>query len=259
MKKPGLAIGWDVGGWLGKKQGVAIIEIDPDGAWRFVGVPTTFSIAALADRSVFSLIRLGWLEAPSDALERYRIAIAIDSPLNFPVAFQRLLSGKPHTVATPKTEIESTLAYRACDQYVYLEYGKKPLSASFDKLGNNATVAMVFTQQWRDLEGFRTIPFEGQANHEREILEVYPTLVKSRNEGIAPHVRAHLPATLEDKTDEQDAAICALLAAARIGVKSPSLPALVQPPLPVEQWRDGWIYAFSKEWTNNTLKTDHHD
>ncbi len=244
--KPSLAIGWDVGGWLGRKQGVAVIELYA-GSWRYIGEPRCFRARDLAGGSVMALIRAGWPDAPDDLLERYRIAVAIDSPLAFPIAFQRLLNGDFPQAPQPAREIESLLAYRACDRYVAAEHRKKPLSASFDKLGNNATVAMVTTQRWREREGFRMLPFDPRTDAEREIIEVYPALVK--RDGVpVPRARALLPTGPRDGSDEQDAAICALFALAHLEAGDVRLPPLVSPCLPLDEIMDGWIYAPPRSW-----------
>ena len=46
MRQPILGVGWDVGGWIGRKQAVAIAEWDDHSPqWR--GTPVRFSIADL--------------------------------------------------------------------------------------------------------------------------------------------------------------------------------------------------------------------
>lgn len=247
MTDRALAIGWDVGGWLGNKQAVAAIELREDGTWRHVGAPVRFRVAVLGDGGVFALIRTAWTDAPSDIVTTHRITIAIDAPLSFPDAFCRLLSGEAHDAPKSKREIENAFAYRDCDRWVRTEHGKKPLSASFDKLGNNATVAMVMTRRWRDRESFRLLPLDTRTDQRREIIETYPALLK--REGVVVH-GAHelLPDGLTAGSDEQDAAVCAVVALAHLGVDDARLPPLVTPQ--ADQARDGWIYAPSRAWVD---------
>ena len=72
-----------------------------------------------------------------------KLAVAIDAPLAFPNKFRNLLSGKALVQTVPVTEIENRLAYRDCERWVEKQFGKKPLSATFDKLGNNASLAIL--------------------------------------------------------------------------------------------------------------------
>ncbi|MCV5480433.1 hypothetical protein OFN48_34325, partial [Escherichia coli] len=71
-----------------------------------------------------------------------QLALGIDAPLAFPRALRDLLNGQPHSCAVPEREIDNPYAYRDCERWLYQQYGKKPLSATFDRLGNNATLAL---------------------------------------------------------------------------------------------------------------------
>ena len=73
-----------------------------------------------------------------------RVSLAIDAPLAFPRAFHGLLQGKLATEQVPEDEMTNPYAYRDCERWLHEQYGKKPMSASFDKLGNNATLAAVY-------------------------------------------------------------------------------------------------------------------
>lgn len=248
-----MAIGWDVGGWLGTKQAVAAITIEPDGAWRHVGNACRFSVPMIVDHGVLALLRVAWPEAPADVLETHRTVIAIDAPLSFPAAFTRLLAGEhPERIHWSK-EIENPLAYRACDRYLAAEHKKKPLSASFDKLGNNATVAMLMTRRWGQREGFRVLPFDASTDGRRELIEAYPALLK-REGVVVDRVRELLPTGLADATDEQDAAICAVVALAHLGATDARVPPLVGPL--DDSMLDGWIYAPAREWVDAGQRAD---
>lgn len=238
-----LAIGWDVGGWLGHKQAVAAIWMEPDGSWRHVGQARAFAVKQILEGGVDALVRIAWPDAPSAALAG-RIVIAIDAPLSFPRAFELFISGQSAIEIGWPREIENPLAYRDCDRYVAKEHGKKPLSASFDKLGNNATVAMALTRRWRDHEGFRVLPFDDLGDGRRVVIETYPALFK-RSGVVVESARSLLPAGLADGSDEKDATICALVAAAYANASNPRLPKIVGPEA---AGCDGWIYAPSREW-----------
>ena len=148
MRQPVLGVGWDVGGWIGRKQAVAIVEWKDHSA-QWLATPTRFSIAQLGEEwGVDDLVRCAWPEAPSEILDGRELVMAIDAPLGFPVAFSELLAQRSTPSFDPSgPEIENPLAYRETDRHIYRTFRKKPLSGSFDKLGNNATVAMVHTRR----------------------------------------------------------------------------------------------------------------
>lgn len=252
MTGPALAIGWDVGGWLGKKQAVAVIEVRNDGTWQYVGTSAPSSLRRRTKTSVLDLVRMAWADAPANVFVGRTVAIAIDAPLSFPRAFVDLLAGAAAEPPSSDREIDNELAYRDCDRFIYGEHdGKKPLSASFDKLGNNATVAMVLTRQWSEgAEPFVVLPFEPTRQPRREIIEAYPALMKSKGV-VVDRIRDLLPPRLREvgrnvTQDEQDAAVCALVALAHLEVADRKLPRLVGPI--ADQSSDGWIYGPSRAW-----------
>src|SRR5262249_41762003 len=126
-----LGIGWDVGGWRGKAQGLAVVEWNGRSP-QWLGSSTCFSLSKLKDDwSLDDLLRCAWPEAPTNILEHRRVVLAIDAPLGLPIAFRDLLTG----VAIPcvdlgAREIENPLAYRETDRDIYHTFQrKKPLSA----------------------------------------------------------------------------------------------------------------------------------
>lgn len=248
-----LAIGWDVGGWLGHKQAAAAISVEADGSWRHVGQARAFAVKEILAGGIEALARVAWPDAPSEALAG-RIVIAIDAPLCFPRAFELFVSGQTAIEIGWSREIENPLAYRECDRYVAKEHGKKPLSASFDKLGNNATVAMALTRRWRDHEGFRVLPFDELGDGRRVVIETYPALFK-REGVVVERARSLLPDGLVDGSDEKDATICALVAAAYANASNPRLPHIVGP---VAAGCDGWIFAPSREWMESPQGDERH-
>ena len=63
-----------------------------------------------------------------------------------PLAFTELLARRRELrLSKWGAELDNPLAYRETDRHIYRTFLKRPLSGSFDKLGNNATVAMVHT------------------------------------------------------------------------------------------------------------------
>jgi hypothetical protein len=105
-----LEIGWDVGGWVGKKQAVAVARWT-DGRLDWLGRAACFKLATLRpDWGLGDLVQQTWSDAPKDVLARHRIVLAIDAPLGFPTAFADLLAGRA-TPASPRTAWRP-LAYR---------------------------------------------------------------------------------------------------------------------------------------------------
>ena len=250
-----LAVGWDVGGWRGAKQAVAVMrQLDRQRDW--VGIPRTFKIEAFTQSggSLLDLIRFGWPDVPIDVFDQYRIIVAIDAPLGFPVAFQQLISRKPSAKIELGPEINNPFAYRETDRWVHQSFGKKPLSASFDKLGNVATVAMYHAERWAITAGFPIVPFQPDDDH-HAIIEVYPALVKDPATSVcASQFARHLPGDLPARSDKLDAAICALHALAyALQGQDRDLPRLVGPPDALVQSAvsvEGWIYHFPP-WRSN--------
>lgn len=236
-----LAVGWDVGGWMGDKQAVAVIGLDDDGSFTHLGVARTFKLSLERHVDVLELLREGW---PEITTLPPRIALGIDAPLSFPRAFVRLLAGEAALPTLGPRELDNPLAYRACDRWIAETHGKKPLSASFDRLGNNATLAMTLARAFR-AQGFTLAPFD--APGERVAFEAYPALYKDR-EGLVPAVRPLLPRRLPThdlRSDALDATLCALSAMMWLGASDPRVPSLVGPD-PSEN--EGWIYAPPASW-----------
>lgn len=103
-----LGIGWDVGGWRGKAQGVAVVEWDGQSP-QWLGSSTCFSLSKLKDDwSVADLLRCAWPEAPTDILEHRCVVLAVDAPLEFPIAFRDLLT---EAAIAPVHQTEERAAY----------------------------------------------------------------------------------------------------------------------------------------------------
>lgn len=246
-----LAVGWDVGGWMGDKQAVAVIGVDASGQWEHLGEPKTFRIAE-GHLRLAGLVHEAWPEL--EALPS-RVVVGIDAPLAFPEAFGALITGTliNRTQAAPfalgQRELDNPLAYRETDRFISKAHDKKPLSASFDRLGNNATLAMTLVNAWRS-EGLSVLPFDAPRSSGREALEVYPALYKGQA-GLAQRVVPLLPKSVlgrDLRDDALDATLCAVSALAWLAPEDPRLPRLV-PPEGEGPWaREGWIYAPDRRW-----------
>jgi predicted nuclease with RNAse H fold len=185
------------------------------------------------------------------------LIIAIDAPLAFPRAFRGLINGTISDIPVTGAEIENTLAYRSCERRVAERYGKKPLSAPFDKLGNNATLAIAVANKLSK-DGFHVVPQEAVAS-ERSVIEVYPALAKTGLDSATPAIPAlhhFLPSSVRVGTDQYDAAICALLGILYGG----GGPALGLPTL--ENFADdfpdldeGWIFSLPPDFVDGGRST----
>ena len=209
MTYSAVAIGWDVRGWRSEQQAVAVAAIS-DGELCWPGIAPAFRFETGAPVDFTNLTRHA-VSDPQSLLDRGQVVISIDSPLAFPKALADLMAGRGHPVPTA-TEIENPLAYRDCDRRVAEAYGKKPLSAAFDRLGNTASLAMTLCQSLRS-DGFERVPQDTE-NTEKAVIEVYPAVHKRGprrgDPAIAP-IHRLIPAQLSPDSDIYDAAICAIL------------------------------------------------
>lgn len=242
MQRPVVAIGWDAGGWRGKKQGLAALARDEGGHIRLLQPPSGRSLeqwgeAHLLDR--FVEVATGGMVSRRS----HRVVIAIDAPLGFPSAFTGLLNGTAGTVDLGMEMIHNRYAFRETDRNIAGRF-KMPLSASFDKLGNNATVAMHHVQGWRQ-QSLRVLPFDEDDGVSDIGIEVYPAIVCDAPGGERPawlQQILDLAKELERGSDTQDALVCAALALAYHSQGSHGFPRMVGPDreLPAGE---GWIYT----------------
>ena len=137
-----IVIGWDVRGWMSNEQAVAVLALSGSSI-EWLGYCERFKFPRSEPLSLCSLLTPAFsshiLTSVMDCTE---IVVAIDAPLAFSSGFCALLNGEAHQNSPPGTEIDNPLAYRACERWVRDQFNKKPLSASFDKLGNNASLAI---------------------------------------------------------------------------------------------------------------------
>lgn len=185
-------------------------------------------------------------------IEPDRLIIGIDAPLGFPQEFKNFLVNRESNFNRPEKEIYNELAYRETDRYIYEKLGKEPLSATFDRLGTNATVAITHVRKWSKKYDFNREPSSGERN-KGNVIEVYPGLLKpGKNSPAYSPLSKLLSRNFEPGTHYYDAALCSIMALAlRVANDIPSLPPLVGPPELTDRiLGEGWIYHFPQERTN---------
>lgn len=240
------ALGWDVRGWRGRAQATAVARLEPgNGEVEWIGVSSPFQFKSGTQPNLIELLKPAIGDAHVEFVRNaHTLVVAIDAPLGFPVGLTRLLNQQLAVPTVPEREIDNPFAYRDCERWVAETFGRKPLSATFDKLGNNTTLAMTVSLTLEQ-EGFTRIPQSGM-NRSRSVIEVYPALVKRPGKGAQeaiPRIARHLPPGLEIGSDPYDAAICAVLGLAFLGMHEQlGLEPIIEPPTDIAV-REGWIYT----------------
>ncbi|MHB8996162.1 MAG: hypothetical protein ACYC63_13025 [Armatimonadota bacterium] len=220
MTEQVLYIGWDVGGWEGKHDGLCVLRADEHGQLAPCQPPVCIGLRGLLCDRAFCIRSLLGACGVSD--DWGRVVLGIDAPLGWPLEAARLIqpegNGQAPYVPGCGGEIENRLAYRFCDRVVYRRCGaKKPLTAVFDRLGNNATKAITACRLLARSDGAVLVPQQGTVG-QVVICEAYPALWKTggrktdpiREEAKKALVGCELP---EPGCDEADAVLCALTAA----------------------------------------------
>lgn len=242
-----IGIGWDVRGWQGSAQAVAVVGWQASSnSLHWLGISPLFRLSSRVSPDLAALLRPALQHELTlmQVLTCPQLALGIDAPLAFPRALHDLLNGHPHPCAVPEREIDNPYAYRDCERWLHQQYNKKPLSATFDRLGNNATLALSMLPRLADLQ---LVP-KVQERARRAVLEVYPALAKvgGKNSPAWPGLAALLPADLVVGTDRYDASLCALMALQYAAEgKVTALPALV-PPADEMALDEGWVYHFAR-------------
>jgi hypothetical protein len=157
--------------------------------------------------------------AASEALRAgTRVAVGVDAPLGYPRAFRAFLAdpaapGDPVDPAAPF--LRNPLAFRVTDRAIAERFPRKaPLSASCDKLGNPATVAMRHAWVWTDGKGPRVDLDDRPGPGAPAVIEVYPALSKVEPRRASEAVVRYRPLLdgLVAGSHLYDAAISAILA-----------------------------------------------
>jgi hypothetical protein len=250
-----LGLGWDVGGWMGNNHGFSLAGIViKDNTIHWPGEPVELEIPR---GSSFNLKKIvSEITGNKDfEVDPDRLIIGVDAPLGFPQEFKNFLVHGESNYNCPEKEIYNELAYRETDRHIYEKLGKKPLSATFDRLGTNATVAITHVRKWSQKYGFNREPSSGERN-KGNVIEVYPGLLKPDKHSPAyPPLSKLLSWDFEPGTHYYDAALCSTMALAYKASNDFSfLPPMVGPPQLTDRIREeGWIYHFPEEAVNREL------
>jgi len=232
---------------MGNNHGFAVLFAEQeDNSLKWLGEPKEMTIPG---NSYFSLKQvLDKLAGDIDLnAENMRITLGIDAPLGFPRDFRLFLQNGGYDYVRPKKEIYNPLAYRETDRHIYEKFGKKPLSAVFDRIGTNATVAIAHARRWVKEYGFTIQP--ASTSPKKNIIEVYPALLKEGKSYPAdPYYNEKLPESVDPGSDAYDASLCALMAAGYASVgKVDCLPRVVSPREVTKQIKsEGWIFYFDE-------------
>lgn len=241
------ALGWDVGGWMGSSNSFVFIEANKKNNkinWFY-----SEKNYQLKKDELFELKEIinELSEKPFHTFST--LIIGIDAPLTFPRQFVNFLNQEEVYIKKPSKEIFNPLAYRAADRYIYDKYGKKPLSATFDRLGNNTTVAVSHLRYWQQKHQIN-LNFTTLRQDRINVIETYPALSKpSKFAKAYKNINNVIPDDIKVGTDQYDAALCALMAV-QFGFENDfgKLPSLVFPPEEEKTYsKESWIYHFNLE------------
>ena len=124
MKKV-VSIGWDVGGWHGRKNAISVITHE-NGALKLTTPPQCLTREFLFDNGndVPTIIS-------KQMSEDSELVVAIDSPFGFPKAFTNLIADDKYTSTDVGDKIyDNMYAFRETDKNIIEKLGKKPISPS---------------------------------------------------------------------------------------------------------------------------------
>ncbi len=242
-----IGIGWDVGGWMGNGNAFAVASWDSE-AKRLDWMMEPSCILIPRNKEFSLEYVLNGLR--TDDILSSNVVIGVDSPLGFPRDFARLVGGQDGIDRSPERMIDNTLAYRITEQWVCSRFRRIPLSAPFDKLGNNATLAISTVRRWSLQHKFSVLPFAEDNGH-RVIIEVYPGLLSLEAfDGIRESICGNIPEGVQTRTHQYDACLAALNALAlRATEGNMTLPHLSYPQSEHADAvnKEGWIYCFSTQ------------
>ncbi len=251
-----IGIGWDVRGWQSDKQHIAVAQLEPgldNINWLGISEPFKFNAGPMPPLLDLLIPAIGSTLAIEIAKVN-SMTLAIDAPLAFPKKLTALLNNtNANHSRVPERAIDNPYGYRDCERWVHEQYNKRAGSATFDQMGNLATLAMSVSQNLTK-EGFSLIPQQSTQSH-RSIIEVYPALVKTdflRNSPAIAEIDQLIPNELEYGSDEYDSAICAVMALLFQGAESQlNLPSLITKPAGLDSL-EGWIYCLPRDDLKNS-------
>ena len=176
MKKV-VSIGWDVGGWHGRKNAISVITHE-NGALKLTTPPQCLTREFLFDNGndVPTIIS-------KQMSEDSELVVAIDSPFGFPKAFTNLIADDKYTSTDVGDKIyDNMYAFRETDKNIIEKLGKKPISPSFDKLTNNVTLTINMLRILKR-NHFVISPWDSPSLKDAKIvIEVYPGVFKCEKE-----------------------------------------------------------------------------
>ncbi|OSM51232.1 phaC PHA synthase, partial [Aeromonas salmonicida subsp. salmonicida] len=112
-----IGIGWDVRGWQGNAQAVAVVGWQArEQRLHWFGVSPLFRLSSRVAPDLDALLRPALQDEMSlmQVLACPQLALGIDAPLAFPRALGDLLAGRATECAVPQREIDNPYAYRDC-------------------------------------------------------------------------------------------------------------------------------------------------
>lgn len=183
-----IGVGWDVGGWHGRNNAVVVLEWDDTtrkpallGKGCKNLPPGVLALPEFVEHFCKKEAKAAVRSAIEDS--EATVVVAVDAPLGYPTAFRDFVTnpGKWSGVIDPAARfVLNPLGFRQTDREIAALFpSKTPLSVSFDKLGNPASVAIRHTRHWAKGAGpivQMTKPAPRELPH---IIEVYPALAKA--------------------------------------------------------------------------------
>lgn len=212
-----LYIGWDVGGWLGKTDGLAAFTFGHSGTLLRQIPGRTVSLWKELEGQRWSLERLLRLLDPMATLDRFdRVVLAVNAPLGVPARFTQAIQSDIARVPEPEYALERfadwRLAYRVTDRLVAKRFDVKPLSPSLDRLTNNGTKARAAIAEFiRENPKMAVPPFRPDVPGQTRMaaIEVHPAVWWS--EKWINFTSACIPESQRgDDANALDATVCAL-------------------------------------------------
>lgn len=255
-----LGIGWYVGGWLGRKQAIAMASWSPgdkyvnwvEGNGKLISASDRFRLAEAGGFDLLNLMSKSYRKVELDDFPR--IVVAMNAPLGFPERFVEFVRDPRPLEGLPARDFENPLAFRFTDRWIereFRDHNRRPLSPSFQSLTSNVTVALSAISLMRQRHGFKVLPQDADAPADRSIIEVFPALVKkSGNEAeVIEFLAEYIPYSVTHPWEPYDAAICAVHAIIFGSAgQFRDFPTLVSPPEGHPETRtEGWIYHLPRD------------
>ena len=232
---PPYFVGWDVGGWNCDKNGksrdaIAIL----DSELQQVGKPwrgnLTGTLNAARDSSdlIGKLFLLCGYPAPGGQTS---VTLAIDTPLGFSLAFQKLVTCLEATGPIGKSAGNPYL-FRQTEKFLF-HYGLSPLSAVKDMIGSQATKGMHVLARFAPSVTSCGVWSDGQT---LTVIEAYPSACKGST--TISDLKRGFDLESLGHDDQRDAIVCALIA--HLHARDHGV--LAAPP-PETSPSEGWIWV----------------